>query len=255
MVLLSLPTDRTFSRCVLLGKLDGMDTITLITGANKGLGHETARRLREAGHTVLLAARDPDRGRAAADALAVPFVRLDVIDEESVTQAASWVRAEYGRLDVLVNNAGINGPVLPIDQVTANDVATVFDTNLLGVVRVTAAFLPLLRSSANPRIVNVSSGTGSFTLTEQNGWWEPDHVPPVYAMSKTALTKLTIFYAHALPDMRVNAADPGWTATDLNNFQGVQTVQEGTDAIVELATLPKDGPTGTYLNRHGIVPW
>ncbi|MCM3920191.1 SDR family NAD(P)-dependent oxidoreductase [Frankia sp. AiPs1] len=232
-----------------------MDTITLITGANKGLGYESARRLREAGHTVLLAARDPERGQAAAGELAVPFVHLDVTDEDSVALAASWVRDRYGRLDVLVNNAGINGPSIPIDQATAADVAGVFNTNLLGVVRVTTAFLPLLRASDNPRIVNVSSGTGSFALTEKNSWWDPEYVPPIYAATKTALTKLTVFYAHALPDMRVNAADPGWTATDLNNFQGIQTVQEGTDAIVELATLPADGPTGAYVNRHGVVPW
>ncbi|AGL17417.1 SDR family NAD(P)-dependent oxidoreductase [Actinoplanes sp. N902-109] len=232
-----------------------MTTITLITGANKGLGFEAARRLRELGHTVLVAARHPGRGRAAADRLDSPFVPLDVTDEGSVRTAADWVRSRYGRLDVLVNNAGIEGPTTPIDQATATDVAAVLDTNLLGVVRVTNAFLPLLRASAGPRIVNVSSGTGSFALTEQNSWWDLALVPPVYAVTKTALTKLTLCYAHALPGMRVNAADPGWTATDLNNFKGTQTVREGTDVIVELATVPPDGPTGTYVNRHGAVPW
>jgi NAD(P)-dependent dehydrogenase (short-subunit alcohol dehydrogenase family) len=230
-------------------------TITLVTGANKGLGRETARRLVEAGHTVLVTARDPSLGRQAADDVGAEFVGLDVTDEASVAVASETVRDRYGRLDVLVNNAGIVGPRQALPDVTADDVLGVLDANLLGVVRVTRAFLPLLRVSANPRIVNVSSGTGRLTWQVERGW--PQEIaPPIYSMSKAALTMLTLQYAQSLPGILVNAAWPGYTATDLNDHQGTQTVAEGTDPIVALATLPSDGPTGTMRGREGAVdPW
>jgi NAD(P)-dependent dehydrogenase (short-subunit alcohol dehydrogenase family) len=236
--------------------MDSADaTITLVTGANKGLGRETARRLVEAGHTVLVSARSPALGRAAADDLGVAFVELDVTDDASVAAAADLVRERYGRLDVLVNNAGVVGPRQPLPEVTADDVLGVLDANVLGVVRVTRAFLPLLRAAANPRIVNVSSGTGRLTWQVERGW--PQEVaPPIYSMSKAALTMLTLQYAQSLPGILVNAAWPGYTATDLNDHQGTQTVTEGTDPIVALATLPPDGPTGTMRGREGAVdPW
>ena len=228
-------------------------TITLVTGATKGLGRETARRLLEAGHTVLLGARDAGRGRRAADELGTEFLLLDVTDQPGVDATAEQVRDRYGRLDVLVNNAGVVGPRHPLPEVTAAEVRATLDTNLLGVVRVTRAFLPLLRNSENPRIVNVSSGTGRLTWQHERGWPQ-EHAPPVYSTSKAALTMLTLQYAHALPDIRINAAWPGYTATDLNDHQGTQTVTEGTDAIVRLATLPADGPTGTFHGRDGAVP-
>ena len=230
-------------------------TITLITGANKGLGFETARRLTEAGHTVLLGARDVEQGKRAADELDAEFVPLDVTDDATVTAAADHVRARYGRLDVLVNNAGVVGPRGPLADTTAAEVLATLDTNLLGVVRLTHAFLPLLRAAANPRIVNVSSGTGRLTWQHESGW-PHDRAPAVYSTSQAALPMLTRQYAHALPDIRVNAAFPGYTATDLNGGQGTQTVAEGTDAIVRLATLPPDGPTGTVQTRDGgVTPW
>jgi len=230
-------------------------TITLVTGANKGLGLETVRRLRDAGHTVLLSARDVDRGKRAADGLGVEFVPIDVTDDASVEAAADHVRTVHGRLDVLVNNAGVVGPRRPLADVTAAEVLATLDTNLLGVVRLTHAFLPLLRAAEHPRIVNVSSGTGRLTWQHESGWPQ-EKAPPVYSTSKAALTMLTLQYAHALPGILVNAAFPGYTATALNDHQGTQTVTEGTDVIVRLATLPPGGPTGTAQLREGVTtPW
>ena len=230
-------------------------TTTLITGASRGLGLETARRLSALGHTVLLAARDPERGRAAAEAVGARFVQLDVTDDASAAAAAADVAAHEGHLDVLVNNAGIGGTHAPVEEITAADADAVLGTNLVGVVRVTHAFLPLLRRSAAPVVVNVSSGMGSFALTRDEERVESTAVVPLYAASKAALTMLTTQYARALPEMRINAADPGYTATDLNGHSGPQTLTEGTDAIVALATLGPDGPTGTFRDRRGDVPW
>ena len=230
-------------------------TTTLITGANKSLGRETARRLVEAGHTVLVGARDPERGRAAAEALGARFVQIDVTDDASVRAAAADVAAHEGVLDVLVNNAGVGGPQAPADELTAADALAVYDVNVFGVVRVTHAFLPLLRGSANPLVVNVTSGLGSFAATHDPDRVEGRVVTPLYASSKSALTMLTTQYARGLPDVRFNAVDPGYTATDLNGHSGPQTVTEGTDAIVELATSGPDGPTGVFRDRYGVVPW
>jgi NAD(P)-dependent dehydrogenase (short-subunit alcohol dehydrogenase family) len=230
-------------------------TTTFITGANKSLGYETARRLIEAGHTVLIGARDPERGRAAADTLGARFVQIDVTDDESVASAAADIAAREGHLDVLINNAGVPGPHTPTDQLTAADATAVFEVNVVGIVRVTHAFLPLLRKAAHPVIVNVSSGMGSFEATHDPERAESKVVLPLYTSSKAAVTMLTTQYAKALPDIRVNAADPGYTATDFNGHSGPQTVTEGTDAIVELATIGADGPTGTFRDRNGAVPW
>ncbi|MEH0474784.1 SDR family NAD(P)-dependent oxidoreductase [Streptomyces sp. B21-097] len=230
-------------------------TTTFITGANKSLGYETARRLIEAGHTVLVGARDPERGRAAADALGARFVQIDVTDDASVAAAAADVRAREGGIDVLINNAGVLGTHRPADEITAADASEVFDVNVVGIVRVTHAFLPLLRTSANPVIVNVSSGMGSFGATHDAERVESRYAAPLYTASKAAVTMLTTQYARSWPDVRVNAADPGYTATDFNGHSGPQTVTEGTDAIVELATVGADGPTGTFRDRHGEMPW
>ncbi|XVQ86202.1 SDR family NAD(P)-dependent oxidoreductase [Microbispora siamensis] len=230
-------------------------TITFITGANKGLGFETARRLIDLGHTVVLGARDPERGQTAADKLGVRFVRIDVTDDASVAAAAADVAAHEGRVDILINNAGIIGPHVPADALTADHALEVFQTNVVGIVRVTSAFLPLLRESEHPAIINVSSGTGSFALTHDPERVESTVVGPLYTSSKAAVTMLTTQYAKALPGIRVNAADPGYTATDLNGHSGPQTVTEGTDAIVTLATEGADGGTGRFIDRFGPVPW
>lgn len=229
-------------------------TTTLITGANKGLGYETARRLIEAGHTVWIGARDETRGQQAADALGAKFVQLDVTDDTSVAAAASTIQADGG-LDVLINNAGITGPQKDAADLTGDDAALVFSTNVLSIVRTLNAFVPILRSSANPTVVNVTSGLGSFDAVHDPERIESKVVAPLYNASKSAVTMLTVQYAKALPDIRINAADPGYTATDLNGNSGHQTVTEGTDAVVELALRGPDGATGTFIDRSGVAPF
>lgn len=230
-------------------------TITLITGANRGLGYETARRLIDLGHTVLVGARDPQRGTRAAHDLGGVYIQIDPTDDDGVDAAAARVRADYGHLDVLVNNAGTAAPRLSAEELTADTAMEGFGINVLGPIRVMHAFLPLLRAAEHPRIVNVSSGVGSFQRILRPGSVENAVTLPVYPATKAALTMLTVQYARALKGILINAADPGYTDTEFNNHRGTQTVTEGTDAIVHLATLPADGPTGTFQDRNGTVPW
>ncbi len=232
-----------------------MSTITFITGANKGLGYETARRLTELGHTVILGARDPQRGKAAAGRLGVRFVQIDVTDDPSVQGAAADIEAREGRVDTLINNAGITGRRAPARELTGTDAELVFETNAISVVRVTNAFLPLLQRSDAPAVINVSSGMGSFTLTHDPDRIESKVPALLYPASKAAVTMLTMQYAKVLPGIRFNAADPGYTATDLNGHSGTQTVSEGTDVIVALAAEPATAGTGRFLDRFGPVPW
>ncbi|MBV2352974.1 SDR family NAD(P)-dependent oxidoreductase [Streptomyces sp. J2-1] len=229
-------------------------TITFITGANKGLGYETARRLVEQGHTVLVGARDAEQGEKAATALGARFVRIDVTDDASVTAAAADVAAHEGSIDVLINNAGIAGP-WGVDAATysAADIQGVLDVNLVGVVRTTTAFMPLLRRSSDPSVINVTSGLGSLAFTHDPDRVESTVVTPLYCASKAALTMLTTQYAKALPDVRFNAADPGYTATDLNAHSGPQTVTEGTDAVVALATEGPGAASGRFVDRSGEI--
>lgn len=230
-------------------------TITFITGANKGLGFEAARRLIGLGQHVIVGARDRDRGQAAADRLGARFVQIDVASDESVTRAAEDIAAHEGRIDVLINNAGITGAHLPANELTGAHALEVMNTNVLGAVRVTHAFVPLLRRSEQPSVINVSSGLGSFALTHDPDRIESNVVAPLYSASKAALTMLTIQYAKGLPDIRFNAVDPGYTATDLNGNSGHQTVAEGTDAIVAVATENVEAGTGRFIDRAGIVAW
>ena len=230
-------------------------TITLITGANKGLGYETARQLIGRGHTVYLGSRDPERGKQAAAALGATLLLLDVTSDASVTAAAAQVRDEAGHLDVLVNNAAVPGGFKPAGETTAADLEAVYGTNVFGVVRVTHAFLPLLELSAAPVIVSVSSGMGSLTVTNNPDRLESTLKGLAYPSSKTALNMLTSQYAKSYPRIRVNAVDPGYTATDLNSHRGTQTVEQGAEIIVAMATVPPTGPTGTFTDRHGPVPW
>jgi NAD(P)-dependent dehydrogenase (short-subunit alcohol dehydrogenase family) len=229
-------------------------TTTFITGANKSLGFETARRLIAAGHTVIIGARDPARGRAAAEKLGARWIQIDVANDESVARAAAELAASEGAIDVLINNAGILGSHASVDQLTGADALEVLNTNVASIVRVTHAFLPLLRRAKTPQIINVSSGLGSFAITHHPDRVESTVVVPLYAASKSAVTMLSTQYAKALPDVRVNAVDPGYTATDFNNHSGPQTVTEGTDAIVALAT-GLEPRTGRFIDRHGTVPW
>jgi NAD(P)-dependent dehydrogenase (short-subunit alcohol dehydrogenase family) len=230
-------------------------TITLITGANKGLGFETARRLVLAGHSVYLGARDAGRGRVAAETVGARFLELDVTSDESVDAAARDIQRRDGRLDVLINNAGIAGNgAKPLD-VTADDLEHVYATNVFGLVRVTHAMLPLLLKSDDPVIVNVASGLGSIGVVTDKSRLESNFPTIAYGSSKSAVTMLTVQYAKAFPEIRINVVDPGYTATDLNGNRGHQSVTEGTDVIVELATIGSDGPTGTFRDRQGTVPW
>ena len=229
-------------------------TTTLITGANKGLGHEAARRLIAAGHDVWMTARDPERGARAAEELGARFVQLDVTDDASVQTAADTVAGDTG-LDVLVNNAGITGARSEVPDTTPDELRDTYETNVFGVVRVIRAFTPLLARSNAPIVVNVSSGMGSLAVTTDPDRLESKLVGLSYPSSKSALNMLTSQYAKTYPEWRINVVDPGYTATDLNGRSGHQTVQEGTDAIVEAATLGPDGPTGTFFNREGAVAW
>jgi NAD(P)-dependent dehydrogenase (short-subunit alcohol dehydrogenase family) len=233
-----------------------LTTTTLITGANKGLGREAARQLVAAGHTVFVGARDADRGRAAAVAVGGRYIPLDVTSDESVRAAAKLIEAEIGHLDVLINNAGISGTGFrPAGETTADDMQVLYATNVFGVVRVTQAFLPLLCNSAAPVIVNVSSGMGSFAITTDPTRFESTLLGLAYPSSKAALNMVTTMYAKAYPGMRINAVDPGYTATDLNGHRGTQTVEEGARAIVTMAQITADGPTGTFSDAAGAVAW
>ncbi|NBE81665.1 SDR family oxidoreductase [Micromonospora rubida] len=250
-----------------------MTTMTaLITGANKGIGYETARQLGARGMTVLIGARDADRGREAeqklrADGVDATFVPLDVTDEASVAAAAAWVAERYDRLDVLVNNAGIllgDGKRSRPSDTTVGTLRRVYETNVFGVVAVTNAMLPLLLRAPAARIVNVSSEIGSLaTMTDPAGpFFALTSVP--YPSSKTALNMITVMYAKELRNtpVKVNAANPGYCATDLNGHSGPRSPQEGAEASVHLATLPADGPSGVLWGHlatgdggYGILPW
>ncbi len=234
-------------------------TTALITGANKGLGLETARRLAALNWTVWLGARESRAGASAVAAIRreipdadVHHVPIDVTVDESV-HAAYDVVAAAGGLDVLVNNAGIAGVrSAPADTIPA-EFLPVYGVNLLGPVRVTHTFLPLLRRSRDPRLVMVSSGVGSFGVTT-----DPDRIEStlhglVYPSSKAALNMVTSMYAKALTDVRVTAVDPGYTATDLNGHSGTQTVAEGAEAIVEACSA--DVVAGGFISRSGPVAW
>ncbi|MCE0534148.1 SDR family NAD(P)-dependent oxidoreductase [Kineosporia rhizophila] len=225
-------------------------TTTLVTGANKSLGLETTRRLLEAGHTVYAGMRNLDNGEAARELGAVP-VQLDVTDQASITRAL----ASLPELDVLVNNAGVLGTSFSTDDLDADAMQQVFDTNVLGIVRVTQAALPLLRRSPSAVIVNVASGVGwpRYLLDPKADEFHVTGVP--YASSKAAVIALTVQYAKSLPGMWVNVSDPGYTATEFNGFSGHQSITEGTDATVALALIGPDGPTGEFHSRHGRIDY
>ena len=229
--------------------------VALITGANKGIGYQTARLL-GADHqmTVYLGARDMGRGEDAAASLRgagidAHSLQLDVTDESSVEKAAETLHASQGRLDVLVNNAGIAGAGTPAGESTVRTLRRLFETNVAGPVAVTDAMLPLLREVDAARIVMVSSELGSIAAgldTASPMWALPASIP--YPTSKAALNMVTARYAKQLWDtaIKVNAANPGYCATDLNANSGFRTAEQGADVVVHLATLPEDGPSGSF---------
>ena len=231
-------------------------SIALITGGNKGLGQATARRLAELGHTVYIGARDVERGRTAAEELGVQWLQLDVTDDASVDAAAAELTRREGRLDILVNNAGVGGRDVKPDELTADDMREVFDVNVFGLVRVTHAVLPLLHQSQAGVIVNVSSRLGAFgAMTDPDSYQYPYFIP-AYGSSKSAVNMLTVQFAKALPQLRINAVEPGITATDLHGLTGpgIQTPDQGAEYIVGMATVPPDGPTGTFSYQTPL-PW
>ena len=237
--------------------------IALVTGANKGIGFEVARQLAASGCTVLLGARNQALGKEAAGKLAsegldVRYLAIDLDDPATMAAAAKTVALDFGRLDILVNNAGIAAPGDgPASTASLDAIERSLRVNFMGAVAVTQAMLPLLRNASSGRIVNVSSGLGSLT---QNG--DPAYSSAAvkylgYSASKAALNMLTVHLAYELRGtaIKVNSADPGYTATDLNGHRGTQTIPEGAAETIRLALLPDDGPTGAYSDRKGIVPW
>ncbi|MFC9970396.1 SDR family NAD(P)-dependent oxidoreductase [Spirillospora sp. NPDC127200] len=246
--------------------------VALVTGANKGIGRAAAEQLAALGMTVLIGARDPQRGEEAAAAVRAAggdahAVTLDVTDAATVQEAAKLVEERFGRLDVLVNNAGItgSGQVSPMDAhdqvpstVDLDMVRAVFETNVFGVIAVTNAMLPLLRRSPAPRVVNVSSHAASLTLSsDPDGPFAALLPSAAYSPSKTALSAVTVQYANELrkDGVLVNAVAPGFVDTDSNDHTGHLTPAEGAAVLVRLATLGADGPTAGFFSEDGPVPW
>ncbi|MFC8489938.1 SDR family oxidoreductase [Streptomyces sp. NPDC057235] len=236
--------------------------VALVTGANKGIGYEIAAGLGALGWSVGVGARNEERREAAVDKLRAAGVdafgvSLDVTDDASVTAAARLLEERAGRLDALVNNAAITGghPQEPT-TVDVNRVRAAVETNVIGVIRVTNALLPLLRRSPAPRIVNVSSSVGSLTLQTTPGV-DTGPISLAYTPSKTFLNAVTVQYAKELADTHVliNAVCPGFTATDLNGFRGVRTPRQGAAAAIRLATVEGNEPTGRFFSDEGEVPW
>lgn len=237
--------------------------LALITGANKGIGFETARRLGLQGMHILLGARDTLRGKEAVEKLATlgiqaTLVPLDVSDESSIARAAQLVEETFGRLDILINNVGISGGNADTPSKTSLvTMRAVYDSNVFGTVAVTIAMLPLLRRSQAGRIVNVSSGLGSITQAADRNdqFYHYNNLP--YQSSKAAVNAITVEFAKELAGsgIKVNAADPGFTNTDFNNHRGKRSVEQAATVIVRLATLGEDGPTGTFQDENGYIPW
>ncbi len=245
--------------------------VALVTGANKGIGLQIAKDLADRGFTVLVGSRNFGHGEAAAKSVGgdARALQIDVTDQASIAAAAARIRNEFGRLDVLVNNAGISHVDKPgwtleeamksgrASVVSLDEVRAVFETNVFGVIAVTQAMLPLLREALAARIVNVSSRLGSLSLNADPNYPGRAMFGPSYSASKTALNAITLAFAIELEStpIKVNAACPGFTATDLNNFQGTRTVQQAAREPVRLALLDANGPTGAFSSEDGPLPW
>jgi len=235
----------------------------LITGANKGIGFETAKQLAQLGYFVYVGSRDKMKGLDAIKKLKdmgisnAEFVELDVTNIDSIQKAKETLESKIKSLDVLINNAGISGgQPQNMSSIKMDDLRKVFDTNFFGAVQTTHQFIPLLKKSKEPKIINVSSGLGSLAIhsNTQNSNYR---IYDAYSCTKTALNAFTVMLANEFKDtaFKINSVTPGYTATDLNHFQGTQTVEEGVKAIVECATIDNDGPTGKFLREDGEVAW
>lgn len=247
--------------------------VALVTGANQGIGLQIAKDLAAHGFTVLVGSRDPARGEESARTIDgdAHALQLDVTDQTSIAAAAERVRHEFGRIDVLVNNAAISNtskqPGMSIQEhaaltrpsnVSLDEVRAVWETNVFGVLAVYQAMLPLLREAPAARIVNVSSGVGSLTMNADPAYAHRSMFGPVYPASKTALNAITLAMAIELEPagIKVNAVSPGFTKTNLNNYAGTETVEEGASEVVRVALLGPDGPTGTFTHaKLGTLPW
>jgi NAD(P)-dependent dehydrogenase (short-subunit alcohol dehydrogenase family) len=233
-------------------------TIVLITGANKGIGFEIAKKLAKEQPTyhILLGSRDPERGAASAAKLQaknVEAITIDVTSDASISAAASTVASKFGRLDVLINNAGIanDNKHIPGNDSLRDVMLEAYNVNVFGAMQTFETFAPLLEKSENPRVVFMSSTVGSFTIQSGMGHY------PIYRSTKSALNMLVMTYAHLYKEKgwKINACCPGYVATDLNNFHGLGKVEDGAINAVRLATLGKDGETGTFSNKEGPIPW
>lgn len=246
--------------------------IALITGANQGVGFQLAKELVANGLTVLVGSRNFERGQAAAQAIgqgAIP-IQLDVTDQASINTATERIRIEFGRLDLLVNNAAISTAtrndvafkdymsVYGVSNVSLDQVRTIWETNVFGVLSVYQAMLPLLELSSDARIVNVGSGAGSLTLNADSAYPYRKMYSPAYAGSKSALEIMTLsmMIEHEGTTIKVNLVSPEFTATALNNHQGTSTLEEGSREVVRVALLGPDGPHGTYTRwPNSTIPW
>ena len=245
--------------------------IALITGANKGIGLQIAKDLAGQGFTVLIGSRKLENGATAATAIGekAHAIQLDVTDQASITAAAERIREEFGRLDVLVNNAGIVGEFAkdtPFEermksnvpsQASLSYVRSIYETNVFGVIAVTQAMLSLLRESPAGRIVNVGSSAGSLTLNANPEFQYRAVFGAAYSPSKAALSATTLAFAIELEktNIKVNVVCPGFVATDLNDHRGYRTVEQGAKQAVKMALIGPDGPTGTFTHEEGTVPW
>jgi NAD(P)-dependent dehydrogenase (short-subunit alcohol dehydrogenase family) len=237
--------------------------IALITGGNKGLGFEIARQLGQQNITVLITSRDKKKGEEAINELKkesidAHLVTMDVTDETSIHQARLSVEKEFGILDILINNAGIGIDVgIAASEVPLEIIKQTYDTNVFGAIATIQQFLPLLKKSTAGRIVNVSSGLGSITLNADPHYIYYAHKPLGYNTSKAALNAVTVMFAHELrlTPIKINSADPGFCATDLNGNSGPRNRSQGASISVKLATLPDDGPTGGFFDDNGRVNW
>ncbi|MGO4108532.1 SDR family oxidoreductase [Paenibacillus sp. YAF4_2] len=237
----------------------------LITGGNKGIGFESARQLGKLGFTILIGSRDQFKGQEAAASLKnenidAEAITLDVTNLDTIQSAAKRIEDQYGSLDVLINNAGVNlDRGLPPSQLELTVLRDTYETNVFGMFSVTKVMLPLIKKSPIGRIVNLSSGLASLTLNNDPKSDAEKYGVNVlaYMSSKTAVNALTVLFARELKDtaIKINSADPGYTATDLNGHTGYRTVEQGASIVVKLATLPNDGSTGSFFDETGVIPW